>query len=154
MKVLNIASLFLPQGLCTCCLWDLDHSLCSYLPGSPLTSFRSLLTTDSFPEAFLSHLIKVASTLVLCYAQWLQSCLTLDDPMDYSPPGSSVHGDSPDKNTGVGCHSLLQGVFQTQRSNLGLLHWRAGSLPLAPPGKPSFYSYLALFPPVLSNMGM
>ena len=29
--------------------------------------------------------------------------------MDHSPPGSSVHGDSPGKNTGVGCHSLLQG---------------------------------------------
>ena len=28
-----------------------------------------------------------------------------------SPPGSSVHGDSPGKNTGVSCHSLLQGIF-------------------------------------------
>ena len=44
--------------------------------------------------------------------------------MDCSPPGSSVHGDSPDKNTGVGCHSLLQGIFLTQRSNPGLLHCR------------------------------
>ena len=39
--------------------------------------------------------------------------------MEYSPPGSSVHGDSPGYNTGVGCHSLLQGIFQTQGSNLG-----------------------------------
>ena len=37
-------------------------------------------------------------------------------PMDCSPPGSSVHGDSPGKNTGVGCHFLFQGVFLTQRS--------------------------------------
>ena len=37
-----------------------------------------------------------------------QSCLTLCDPMDCSLPGSSVHGDSPGKNTGVGCHALLQ----------------------------------------------
>ena len=29
---------------------------------------------------------------------------------------------SPGKNTGVGCHSLLQGIFPTQWSNLGLLH--------------------------------
>ena len=29
------------------------------------------------------------------------------DPVDYSPTGSSVHGDSPGKNTGVGCHALL-----------------------------------------------
>ena len=43
-----------------------------------------------------------------------QPCLTLCDPMDGSPPGSSVHGDSPGKNTGVGCHTLLQGIFSTQ----------------------------------------
>ena len=40
--------------------------------------------------------------------------------MDCSPPGSSVHGDSPGKNTGVGCHALLQGILPTQRSNPGL----------------------------------
>ena len=44
----------------------------------------------------------------------LQSCLTLCDPMDCSPPGSSVHGDSLGENTGVGCHFLLQGFFPTQ----------------------------------------
>ena len=58
--------------------------------------------------------------------------------MDYSPPGSSVHGDSPGKNTGVGCHAFLQGIFLIQGSNLcllWLLHWQAGSLPSAPPGK-------------------
>ena len=32
---------------------------------------------------------------------------TLCHPMDYILPGSSVHGDSPGKNTGVGCHALL-----------------------------------------------
>ena len=40
-------------------------------------------------------------------AKSLQSCLTLCDPTDCSPPGSSVHGDSPGENTGVGGHSLL-----------------------------------------------
>ena len=47
----------------------------------------------------------------------------------------------PDKNTGVGCHTLLQGIFPTQESNLHLLcllHWQVGSLPLTSPGKPSF----------------
>ena len=39
------------------------------------------------------------------------------DPVDYSLPGSSVHGDSPGKDTGVGCHFLLQGIFLTQGSN-------------------------------------
>ena len=42
-----------------------------------------------------------------------QLVLTLYDPMDCSLPGSSVHG-IPDKNTGVGWHSLLQAIFLTQ----------------------------------------
>ena len=41
-------------------------------------------------------------------AKSLQSCLTLCDPIDGSPPGSPVPGDSPGKNTGVGCQFLLQ----------------------------------------------
>ena len=49
-----------------------------------------------------------------------QSCPTLGDPMDCSPPGSSVYGDSPSKNSEVGCHALLQGIFPTQGSNPGL----------------------------------
>ena len=57
-------------------------------------------------------------------AKLLQSCSTLCYPMDCSPPGSFVHGDSPGKNTGVGCHALLQGIFPTQGSNPGLPHCR------------------------------
>ena len=57
---------------------------------------------------------------VLCRS----SCPTLCNPMDYSPPGScsSVHGDFSGKNTGVGCHALLQGIFQTQELSPGLPH--------------------------------
>ena len=51
-----------------------------------------------------------------------QSCPTVCDPMDCTPPGSSVHVDSPGKNTGVGGHALLQGIFQAQGSNSGLPH--------------------------------
>ena len=43
-----------------------------------------------------------------------QSCLTLCDPVDGSPPASSVHGESPGKNTGVVGHALLHGIFPTQ----------------------------------------
>ena len=46
-----------------------------------------------------------------------QSCLSLCDPMDCSLPGSSIHGDSPSKNTGVGCHGHLQEIFSTEKSN-------------------------------------
>ena len=76
---------------------------------------------------------------VLCLVA--QSCQTLCKPMDCSQPDSSVHGDSPGKSTGVGCHALLQGIFPTQGSNpclLCLLHWQAGSLPLGPPVNPYF----------------
>ena len=46
-----------------------------------------------------------------------QSCPNLCDSMDRSPPESM---ESPGKNSGVGCHSLLQGIFPTQGLNLGL----------------------------------
>ena len=46
------------------------------------------------------------------------------DPMDCSSPGSAVHGNSPGKNTRVGCHVLLQGIFPAQGFNPGLSHCR------------------------------
>ena len=52
---------------------------------------------------------------------------------------SSLKGNSPGKNTGVGCCAFLQGIFPTQGSNphlLYLLHWAAGTLPLTPLGEP------------------
>ena len=51
-------------------------------------------------------------------------------------PGSSVHGDLPGKNTRVGCHFLLQGIFLIQRLNPCLPHWQADSLPLNHQGNP------------------
>ena len=48
-----------------------------------------------------------------------QLCSTVCNPMDCSPPGSSLHGNSPGKSTGVGCHPLLQGIFPTQGWNPG-----------------------------------
>ena len=77
------------------------------------------------------------TSYVICLVT--QSYPTLCNPMDCSHSGSFVHGDSPGKNTEVGCHTLLQGIFPTQGSNpplLHLLHWLVGSLPPAPPGKP------------------
>ena len=57
------------------------------------------------------------------------------DPVD--PSRLLCPWDSPGKNTGVGCQAFLQGIFPAQVLNsslLHLLHWQAGSLPLAPPG--------------------
>ena len=68
-----------------------------------------------------------------------QSCLTLCDPMDYRLPGSSDHGIlPPNKNTGVGgllCPPL-QGIFPTQGSNPGLLHYRQVLCCLSHQGSP------------------
>ena len=65
-----------------------------------------------------------------------QSCLTLCDHMDCSLPGFSVHRDSPDKNTGVGCQAIFQGIFSTQGSNLGLPHCRQILYRLSHQGNP------------------
>ena len=68
-----------------------------------------------------------------------QSCLTLCNSIDCSPPSSSVHGIFLAR-TAMGCHFLLQGIFPTQGLNLHLLcllHWQVGSLPLVSPGNPS-----------------
>ena len=53
-----------------------------------------------------------------------QLCPTLYDSTDSNPPGSSVHGDSPGKNTEVGCLALLQGIFSIQGLNPDLPHCR------------------------------
>ena len=47
-------------------------------------------------------------------AKLLQSCPILCNPMNCSLPVSSVHGDSPGENTGVGCYALLQQIFPTR----------------------------------------
>ena len=52
------------------------------------------------------------------------SHVTLCDSMDCSQPGSSILGNSPSENTGMGCHALLPGIFPTQGLNPGLLHCR------------------------------
>ena len=62
-------------------------------------------------------------------------CIQLCNPTDYSLSGSTVHGDSPGKNTKVGCHAHLQWICPTQGSNLGLLHCK-WILQSQPPGKP------------------
>ena len=68
---------------------------------------------------------------VLCLGAQLWP--TLWNPMDCSPLGSSVHGDSPGKNTGVSCHALIWGIFPGIEPRSPTL--LADSLPSKPPGK-------------------
>ena len=77
----------------------------------PLSGYRAL-------QLCLELLVDFAQACAACLVA--QSCPTLCDPMYCSSPGSSVLGGSPGKNTGVGCHALLQGIFLTQGLNPGL----------------------------------
>ena len=125
----------------TCIPWIGRQSLVYWTTGE-VPSHYIIFRKDTFMCSYLNCLalsymqssLLVVNYAVLCLVA--QSCPTLFNPMDYSPQGSSVHEDSPGKNTGEGCHALLQGIFPTQGLNLRLLcllHWQAGSLPLAPP---------------------
>ena len=84
-----------------------------------------------FPSASNDTSVKVA-----------QLFLTLCDPMDCSLPGSPVHGILQAKILGVGCHSLLQGVFPTQGSNPGLPHCRRILYRLSHQESPNYTSLL------------
>ena len=72
----------------------------------------------------------------------IQSCPILCDSMDCSPPVSSVHADSPGKNTGVGCHALLHGIFPSQGSNPGLLHCKWILYHLSHQGSPRILEWI------------
>ena len=83
------------------------------------------------------------SFFLCCAYPTYQSYPTLFDPMDCSPPGSSVHGDSPGKNTGVGCHALLHGLFPTQGLTPGLPHYRQVLYCLSYQGSPRTPEWVA-----------
>ena len=93
-------------------LYDVPPWMAS-LPDGKITEWpfnKSFLLEDKAREIVLARVL----------AKLLQSYPTLCDAMGCSPPGSSVW-DSSDKNTGVGCHALLQGILPTQGLNLHLL---------------------------------
>ena len=98
---------------------------------------------------FLFHFLKFERQFTFPVAMYSQcAVLVLSAQSDSLRPHGPQHpppparflcpGDSPGKNTGVGCHFLLQGIFPTQGSNphlLSLLQWQTDSLLLEPPGK-------------------
>ena len=92
----------------------------------------SLIDVLLIHSAVLVPGIQQSDSLRLCCAVLClvaHSRPSLCDPVDCSPPGSSIHSGSPGKNTGVETleywsHALLQGIFPSQGSNPGLLHCR------------------------------
>ena len=107
-----------------------------YLPlysSSFYFSFSYVLTCMSY----LSIHASIHLSYIYLGAKLLQSCLTLCDPMDCSPPGSSVHGILQARTLEWVAISSSRELFPTQGSNLGLLYLQADSLPSEPPGKPN-----------------
>ena len=95
----------------------------------------------------------VESSSVPCLVA--QSCPTVCNPTDCSPPGSSVHGDSPGKNIGVGCHAFLQGIFPTKGLNPRLPHCRQILYHLSHQGSPKILELIPIpSPKDLSDPGI
>ena len=67
-----------------------------------------------------------------------KSCPSLCDPMDSNPPGLLCPWGFSDKNTEVGCHFLLQGIFPDEILNPCFPHWQVDSLPLSHLGSPTY----------------
>ena len=85
-------------------------------------------------------------------AKSLQSCLTLCDPIDGSPPGSPYPWDSPGKNTGVGCHFLHQCVkVKSERVRVSLSAYLCVSWTVAPPSLQLLLSSVATSMPTTPN---
>ena len=97
---------------------SLYWSLYSAIPLGP----AQVLPSPS--RSLLRHLFDSPVCAYLLSHFWFPWFLTLCDPMNHSPPGSSVHGDSPGKSIGLGSHSLLQGIFLTQGLSPCLRHCR------------------------------
>ena len=123
-KITMIISQQLKQGMGESIFWASMDNRCS------------IFTMNNWICTFINpgHL---QVCVYVCVCMCVLSHVWLCDPME--PTSLLCPWDLPDKNTGVGCHFLLQGIFLIQGSNLHLLHllhWQVGSLPPVPLGKP------------------
>jgi len=101
-----------------------------------LSTLLSLFCLFFFFGEPLRHILFFA--YCVCVLSYF-SCVWLFETLWTIAQHAPLSMGSPGKNTGVGCHVVLQGIFSTQGSNqhlLCFLHWQMGSLPLVPPGKP------------------
>ena len=127
-------------------------------PSPPPSPARSSRLSQSAGFGCPASCIKLALAIYFTYGNVNVPCvlgrsLVSDSlrPHGLSLPGSSVHGDSPGKNTGVGCHALLQGIFPTQRSNSGLRHGSQILYHLSHQGRTSFTAVLSNHPTFFSQ---
>ena len=89
----------------------------------------AILTSVCEPSSLSFHWMLYSAC---CCCLISMSCLTPLQPHGLKPASFLCPWDSPGRNTGVGYHFLLQGVFPTQ--GLNLLHWQEDSLPLSHQG--------------------
>ena len=97
-----------------------------------IASVSEILAWTIVQMAFSSTSCPINSEFCCCLVAKL--CPILFRPYGLQPTWILCPWDFPGKNTGVGCHFLLQGVFPTQGSNPPLLHWQADSFPLSDQG--------------------
>ena len=134
INLISLLSKGLPRVFSSTTIWK--HQFFSVQPSF---MFHSHICTwlPEKPQLWLYRPLSAKWCLwFLIHSLWLWN------PMNCSPPGSSVHGDSPGKNTGVGCRALLR-IFPTQGLNPGLPHWRWILCHLSHQGNPRILEWVA-----------
>ena len=121
----------------------LDWNFASLSPDRGCSLRAEGLTSSSFPAG--CPFFKVELNWHWCLGRSVVSDSL--QPHGLWPAGLLCPGDSPGRNTRMGCHALLQGIFPTQGSILNLLHWQADSFPLTTLG-----SWLSLVHSVLGPL--
>ena len=126
--------------LCCCSVAQSSLTLCDPMDCS-MPGFPALHCLVEFVQTYV-HLvddaIQPSHPLLTPFSSCPQS-FPASGSYRLKPPRLLCPWDSPDKDTGGDCHTLLQGIFLTKGSNrclLYLLHWQEGSFP-SPPGKPN-----------------
>ena len=110
---------FYTAGMCDMHYLELNWTYQNKQDMIPNTDYGLALDLNSFSKCASKKVFAMCE-----HAKSLQSCLTLPSLWTIVSPGSSVHGILQAGILGVGCHSLLQGLFLTQGWNLGLLFCR------------------------------
>ena len=87
----------------------------------------------------------IHSDICCCFCLFTTLCLTLYNPMEYSPPGSSVHKISQARILEWVVISFSRGSSPTQGWNPHVLPWRAGSFTPDPPGKPEHHDCISFY---------
>ena len=117
------------------CVWGKEEGKWSAFYECP-----PVILGSSLPPQLASHSSPSSHSCLVCTGSCCclvtRLCLTLLQPHGLEPTRLLCPWDFSDKNTGVGCHFLLQGIFLAQGSNLCLLHWQVGSFPLNHQGSP------------------